>query len=102
VITGMRARHVSSTTSSGASAPCVAEICSEEQYAVAVGNTKLLLEGRNEDLVVTLRDRMNDAAEAERFEEAVSCANALRTVQTLRDRQQKVATTAWAIAMCSG
>src|SRR5678816_3577284 len=74
-------------------APCVAEICSEEQYAVAVGNTKLLLEGRNEDLIETLRDRMNDAAEAERFEEAGQLRDALRTVQTLRDRQQKVATT---------
>src|SRR5918994_6650110 len=28
-------------------APCVAEICTADQYGVAVANTKLLLEGRN-------------------------------------------------------
>ncbi|HEY1306609.1 MAG TPA: excinuclease ABC subunit UvrC, partial [Vicinamibacterales bacterium] len=40
----------------------------------------------------TLRDRMVDAAEHERFEEAAQLRDAMRTVQILRDRQQKVAT----------
>jgi excinuclease ABC subunit C len=93
VITGMRARPCLEYDIKRCIAPCVAEICSEEQYAVAVGSTKLLLEGRNDDLIVTLRDRMNDAADAERFEEAGQLRDAMRTVQTLRDRQQKVATT---------
>jgi excinuclease ABC subunit C len=35
---------------------------------------------------------MRAAAEAERFEEAAQLRDAMRTVQTLRDRQQKVAT----------
>src|SRR5688500_1080958 len=73
-------------------APCVREICTEEQYGVALANTKLLLEGRNDELMVTLRERMTDAAGAERFEEAAQLRDALRTVQVLRDRQQKVAT----------
>jgi excinuclease ABC subunit C len=57
-----------------------------------VSNAKLLLEGRNDELIDTLRGRMADASEQQRFEEAAQLRDALRTVQTLRDRQQKVAT----------
>jgi excinuclease ABC subunit C len=39
-----------------------------------------------------LRDSMQTASDEERFEEAAQLRDALRTVQTLRDRQQKVAT----------
>ena len=73
-------------------APCVAEICSEEQYGAAVTNTRLLLEGRNDELIDTLRERMVAASSDERFEEAAQLRDAMRTVQILRDRQQKVAT----------
>ena len=55
-------------------------------------NTRLLLEGRTDELTETLRTRMEDASGAERFEEAAQLRDAMRTVQTLRDRQQKVAT----------
>jgi excinuclease ABC subunit C len=92
VITGMRHRPCLEYDIKRCIAPCVAEICGEHQYAVAVENTKLLLEGRNDDLIETLRDRMREAADAERFEEAGQLRDAMRTVQTLRDRQQKVAT----------
>jgi excinuclease ABC subunit C len=92
VITGTRARPCLEYDIKRCIAPCVAEICSEERYGVAVVNTRLLLEGRNDELIATLRDRMADAAEAERYEEAAQMRDALRTVQVLRDRQQKVAT----------
>jgi excinuclease ABC subunit C len=59
---------------------------------VAVGNTRLLLEGRSEELADALRDRMTAAADAERYEEAAQLRDAMRTVQALADRQQKVAT----------
>jgi len=52
----------------------------------------LLLEGRNDELIDTLRERMVDASEQQRFEQAAQLRDALRTVQMLRDRQQKVAT----------
>jgi excinuclease ABC subunit C len=52
----------------------------------------LFLEGKNDELVKTLRSRMLSAAEHERFEEAAQLRDALRTVQTLHDRQQKMAT----------
>jgi excinuclease ABC subunit C len=92
VITGMRARPCLEYDIKRCIAPCVAEICSEERYGVAVANTRLLLEGRNDELIATLRDRMAEAADGERFEEAAQLRDALRTVQVLRDRQQKVAT----------
>jgi excinuclease ABC subunit C len=57
-----------------------------------VANTRLLLEGRNDELIETLRARMAAAAAGERFEEAAQLRDAMRTVQILRDRQQKVAT----------
>ena len=92
VITGERGRPCLEYDIKRCIAPCVAEICSEERYGAAVANAKLLLEGRNDELLATLRDRMMDAADAERYEEAAQMRDALRTVQVLRDRQQKVAT----------
>ena len=92
VITGQRGRPCLEYDIKRCIAPCVAEICTHEQYGVAVTSTRLLLEGRNDELIETLRDRMVDAAQAERFEEAAQLRDAMRTVQTLRDRQQKVAT----------
>src|SRR6186997_1387982 len=92
VINGRRGRPCLEYDIRRCIAPCVAEICGEEEYGVAVANTRLLLEGRNDELIDTLRDRMTTAAAEERFEEAAHLRDAMRTVQTLRDRQQKVAT----------
>ena len=92
VITGERGRPCLEYDIKRCIAPCVREICTQEQYGVAVTNAKLLLEGRNDELIDTLRDRMVSASEEQRFEEAAQLRDALRTVQILRDRQQKVAT----------
>ncbi len=92
VITGKRARPCLEYDIKRCIAPCVAEICTEEQYGVAVANTRLLLEGRNDELIDTLRERMASASTDQRYEEAAQLRDAMRTVQILRDRQQKVAT----------
>jgi excinuclease ABC subunit C len=92
VITGERARPCLEYDIKRCAAPCVREICSAEQYGTAVSNTKLLLEGRTDELMETLRVRMVHASENERFEEAAQLRDAMRTVQTLRDRQQKIST----------
>jgi excinuclease ABC subunit C len=92
VINGRRGRPCLEYDIKRCIAPCVAELCTEERYGVAVENTKLLLEGRTEELADTLRERMQSAADAERFEEAAQLRDALRTVQTLAERQQKLAT----------
>ena len=74
-------------------APCVREICSEEAYAVAVQHTRLFLEGRNDELVAQLKTRMSEAAHEERYEQAAQLRDALRTIETLAQRQQKMAGT---------
>src|SRR6266852_503433 len=93
VITGKRGRPCLEYDIKRCIAPCVDTICSPEEYARAVSVTQLFLEGRNDELVKTLRARMLDAANGERFEEAAQLRDAIRTVQTLHDRQQKMATT---------
>src|SRR4051812_34243862 len=90
-ITGARARPCLEFDIKRCVAPCVREICSEDDYGVAVVHTRLFLEGRNDELLTTLRDRMSEAASAERFEQAAQLRDALRTVETLHTRQQKMA-----------
>ncbi|HET7695731.1 MAG TPA: excinuclease ABC subunit UvrC [Vicinamibacterales bacterium] len=90
VITGDRARPCLEYDIRRCIAPCVREICSEETYAVAVQDTKLFLEGRNDELIAQLRQRMSDAAAAERFEQAAQLRDALRTIETVQQRQQKM------------
>ncbi len=92
VITGKRGRPCLEYDIKRCIAPCVDTICSPEEYNGAVKMTQLFLEGKNEELTTTLRERMLDAAAHERFEEAAQLRDAMRTVQTLHDRQQKMAT----------
>src|SRR5690349_10661375 len=63
VITGKRARPCLEYDIKRCIAPCVAEICTEEAYGAAVVNTRMLLEGRNDELIDTLRERMTNASE---------------------------------------
>jgi excinuclease ABC subunit C len=92
VITGKRHRPCLEYDIKRCIAPCVDTLCSPEEYDRAVKMTELFLEGRNDELTTTLRARMLDAASGERFEEAAQLRDAIRTVQTLHDRQQKMAT----------
>ena len=92
VITGFRSRPCLEHDIGRCLAPCVATLCSEERYAVAVADTRLLLEGRNEELADQLRERMHAAAGEERYEEAGHLRDAIRTVEAVRERQQKMAT----------
>jgi len=92
VITGKRGRPCLEYDIKRCIAPCVDTICSAEEYARAVNLTQMFLEGKNDELVKTLRARMVNAADGERFEEAAQLRDAMRTVQTLHDRQQKMAT----------
>src|SRR6266550_4313639 len=93
VITGKRGRPCLEYDIKRCIAPCVDTLCSPEEYGRAVALTELFLEGRNDELAKSLRARMLDAAQNERFEEAAELRDAMRTVQTLDERQQKMATT---------
>src|SRR5439155_1282792 len=92
VITGKRGRPCLEYDIKRCIAPCVDTVCSADEYGRAVTMTKLFLEGRNDELIRTLKTRMLDASAGERFEEAAQMRDAMRTVQTLQDRQQKMAT----------
>jgi excinuclease ABC subunit C len=93
VITGQRARACLEYDIKRCLAPCVAAICSTERYAVAVADTRLFLEGRNEELADQLKERMKEASGDQRYEEAAYLRDAMRTVQAVRERQQKMANT---------
>jgi excinuclease ABC subunit C len=90
-ITGERGRPCLEYDIKRCAAPCVRTICSESEYRIAVEHTQLFLEGRNDELVDTLRERMTRAAAEERFEQAAQLRDALKTIETLRTRQQKMA-----------
>jgi excinuclease ABC subunit C len=90
-ITGERGRPCLEYDIKRCAAPCVRTICSETEYRIAVEHTQLFLEGRNDELVDTLRERMTRAAAEERFEQAAQLRDALKTIETLRTRQQKMA-----------
>lgn len=95
VITGERPRPCLEYDIKRCLAPCVAALCTPEQYAEAVADMRTLLEGRADDLAEDLRRRMIEAAEAERFEEAAQRRDAMRVVEALGARQQKMATPAF-------
>jgi len=92
VITGQRHRPCLEYDIKRCIAPCVESLCGPADYARAVEHTRLFLEGSNEELTRQLHTQMMDAADAERFEEAGQIRDAIRTIQTLEDRQQKMAT----------
>jgi excinuclease ABC subunit C len=91
VITGFRSRPCLEHDIGRCLAPCVATVCTAERYAIAVADTKLFLEGRNEELADQLQARMLDASSHQRYEEAAQLRDAMRTVQTLQQRHQKMA-----------
>jgi excinuclease ABC subunit C len=91
VITGRRGRPCLEYDIGRCIAPCVESLCTPADYQRAVVHTQLFLEGRTEELVDDLRVRMADAAAHERYEQAAQLRDAMRTVQTLEDRHQKMA-----------
>src|SRR5438876_5280579 len=62
VITGKRERPCLEFDIKRCIAPCVDTICSAEEYRRAVKLTEMFLEGKNDELVKTLRARMVSAA----------------------------------------
>jgi len=71
--------------------PCVKELTTPEAYQEAVRDTKLFLEGRQTDLVKSLRLRMQEAAGAEEFERAAKYRDLISTVEQLQEKQRMAA-----------
>ncbi|MGE3845151.1 MAG: excinuclease ABC subunit UvrC [Vicinamibacterales bacterium] len=89
-ITGQRGRPCLEYDIKRCLAPCVTALCSETDYARAVADARLLLEGRTDELIVELTGRMRDAAGEEHYEQAAQLRDSVKTLVTLRDRQQKI------------
>ena len=68
--------------------PCVKDLTTPETYQEAVRDVKLFLEGRQTDLVKSLRERMAEAANNEEFERAAKCRDLISTVDQLQEKQR--------------
>jgi excinuclease ABC subunit C len=71
--------------------PCVAGLTTDELYAQAVHDVRMFLEGRLRDLSEQLRERMREASEDTRFEEAASLRDLLSTVEEMDEKQKMAA-----------
>jgi len=68
--------------------PCVQGLTTDEQYATAVRDVRLFLDGRLRDLSRELRGRMQRAAEETRFEEAAALRDLMSTVEEMEEKQK--------------
>ncbi len=71
-------------------APCVDSICTIEEYGHAVEQARLLIEGRQDELVSGLEVEMQEAAGREAFERAAHLRDAIRTIETLTAWRNKM------------
>ena len=72
--------------------PCVQHLTTPEIYTEAVRDVKLFLEGRQTDLVKSLRERMSEAAAAQEFERAARYRDLISTVEQLQEKQRIAST----------
>ena len=70
--------------------PCVAGLCSVEEYTRSVGEVIQLLEGKNSRLVKSLRRKMLRAAGEEKFEAAAFYRDRMRMVRDLAEQQKMI------------
>jgi excinuclease ABC subunit C len=68
--------------------PCVTGLVTDERYAEAARDVRLFLEGRRSDLTKSLEVRMHAASADEKFEEAASYRDLLRTITEMEERQK--------------
>src|SRR5579862_1113873 len=68
--------------------PCVKDLTTPEAYREAVRDVKLFLEGRQTDLVRSLRERMAEASDAQEFERAARYRDLISTVEQLQEKQR--------------
>jgi excinuclease ABC subunit C len=68
--------------------PCVHGLFSLDHYQEAVRDVKLFLEGKDQALVESLRQRMEQAADELRFEAAARYRDLIRVVEQTREEQK--------------
>ncbi len=73
--------------------PCVPGLVTDERYTEAARDVRLFLEGRRHDLLSSLETRMSKASEDERYEEAATYRDLIRTVREIEEKQKIAAAT---------
>jgi excinuclease ABC subunit C len=68
--------------------PCVAGLTTGDLYAEAARDTRVFLEGRRSDLMASLNQRMAQASEEQRYEQAGAYRDLLRTLREIDERQK--------------
>jgi len=68
--------------------PCVTGLTTDEDYAQAVRDARLFLDGKRQDLIKSLEARMGVAAEQELYEQAAAYRDLLRTLEDIEERQR--------------
>ncbi len=71
--------------------PCAAGLTTDERYEEAARDTRTFLEGRRHDLIASLRQRMQQASEAQRYEQAGGYRDLLHTIEEIEERQRVAA-----------
>ena len=71
--------------------PCVEGLTTLARYAEAVRDVRMLLEGRESDLVRSLHERMAEASEKQEYEEAARYRDQISTIDQVRERQKLAA-----------
>ncbi len=67
-------------------APCTGKI-GPAPYAEDVANAMLFLEGREDDVLKSLNEKMKTASDAQRYEEAAACRDQVRALSRVQERQ---------------
>ncbi|MBI3405407.1 MAG: excinuclease ABC subunit UvrC [Acidobacteria bacterium] len=68
--------------------PCVQGLTTDERYAEAARDVRMFLDGRRADLVNSVEERMQDSSENERYEEAASYRDLIKTLRELEEKQK--------------
>ncbi len=68
--------------------PCVSGLVTDERYAEAARDVRLFLEGRRSQLAESLEERMEHASQDERYEEAATYRDLLKTLEEMEERQK--------------
>jgi excinuclease ABC subunit C len=71
------------------SAPCVGLI-GEADYGETVSNARLFLEGRTEQLLRILKDKMVEASRRQEYEQAARWRDLIRTIEQVRDKPRLI------------
>ena len=70
--------------------PCVSGLCSQQEYTQAAKDVCLFLEGKNQELIRSLKAKMIEASEKQHFEAAAVFRDRIRMVRDLTEKQKVI------------